>query len=114
MGYLYDNLPFGRKFADCPALYEYALIVEYEQRDLFMYPPPDDKLGLIIKEVLPDVEDWQFSVIRAGRVKFRFHDTGQRETARVRLLGDVGSEIRVTDILYQNPPDQLDRGEEEP
>lgn len=110
MGYLYDHLTWGQSTADCPALYVYGMVVEYALKDPFMYPKPDDALGLRIKEFLPDVEDWQFSVIRSGTVTFRFHRTADRDTAKNALSG-IRPEIRITRIAYLNPPDQVDRGE---
>jgi len=112
MGYLSENFP-GKSWIDCPDAYPYAMIVEYTLRDPFMYPKPDDALALVIKDRLPDVEEWQASVIRVGRVKFRFHKEPDRAAAKDALLTNVGFEIFVTGISYQNPPDRVEQGEVE-
>jgi len=54
VGYLKDNTPPGKYWVICPEIYPYRLIV----RPKFA---KDDALCLIVKGVLPDVEDWQFS-----------------------------------------------------
>jgi hypothetical protein len=67
MGYLFDNIPPGQNFVLCPDLYLYRLIVQPG----FL---SDFSLGAIIKDELPDVEEWQYSgrrrrpVISQGRV----------------------------------------------
>lgn len=116
MGYLTDNTTIGRygRIGDCPALYPYELVVQWAENDPFFYPKAVDQLGLAIKEVLPDVEDWQYSVVRVSenRMKLRFKDEAARSTARTKLeLLTVGA-IRVVNIVELDPPDLVRRGVE--
>ena len=114
MGYLADNLPPGRSVADCPDLYPYELVVEWLVNDPFFSPSPIEQLAGAIREVLPDVEVWQRSVVRPDetRAKFRFRTEGERTTARDRIsgYGAVGPSIFVSRVVEQNPPDQATRG----
>jgi len=112
MGYLQDNLPYGVSVADCPDLYQYALVVSWVVNDPFTAPTIVDRIGLLVKEVLPDVEDWQFSVIkkRQDRVKLRFKDEGSRTLARNKLTVNGESEYYITQLVDQNPPDRATRG----
>ncbi len=111
MDYLADNLSPGRSVADCPDLYPYELVVEWIANDRFFHPGPVDQLALAIREVLPDVEVWQRSVVRPdeARAKFRFRTEGERALGR-NALSSVGPSIFVTRIVDQNPPDQVVRG----
>jgi hypothetical protein len=114
LGYLSDWLDARKQnWADCPEAYPYAMVIEYVLRDKYMYPKPDDAIALAVKERLPDIEDWQQSVIRTGRLKLRFHRTTDRDTARD-ALSDVPIEIAITNVTYMNPPDLVDVGEVEP
>lgn len=54
MGYLFDNIPPGSNFVLCPDLYPYRLIVSPG----FL---TDSELRAIIRDEIPDVEEWQFS-----------------------------------------------------
>lgn len=54
MGYLTDNIPPGKFWVICSDLYPYRIYVNpnfYSDREL----------QLIVEEVIPDVEEWQFS-----------------------------------------------------
>ena len=112
MGYLQDNLAYGQSVADCPDLYQYALVVEWVVLDPYTAPSIVDRIGLLVKEVLPDVEDWQFSVIkgRENRVKLRFKDEAARTKARNKLGADPQFEFYVRQLVDQNPPDRATRG----
>lgn len=118
MGYLTDNttvdLYYGR-VADCPALYPFVLIVQWVVNDPFFIPNVIEIITLKVKEVLPDVEDWQCSVIRAHRkrpyIKLRFKDTTTRQTATNALaIPTLDPSIRVTTLTFQDPPDLATRG----
>lgn len=109
MGYLADNLSPGRSVADCPGLYPYELVVEWIVNDRFFVPGPVEQLASAIRAVLPDVEVWQRSVVRPTRAKFRFRTEGERTLGR-NALSSVGPSIFVTQIVDQNPPDQMTRG----
>ncbi len=114
MGYLTDNTsigPYGR-YADCPDLYPYELVVVWQLNDKFTYPNGADTMGLAVKEVVPDVEDWQYSVVRGyeNRVKFRFKDEATRTLAKTKLTNyDIGA-IVVIKLVELNPPDRVRRG----
>ena len=54
MGYLAQNTPPTRHWAICEDLYPLRLTIVPKFSS-------DDGLAFIIKDVLPDVEDWQFS-----------------------------------------------------
>lgn len=112
MGYLQDNLPYGVSIADCPDLYPYELVVAWVVNDPFTAPSIVDRIGLLVKGVLPDVEDWQFSVIksRENRVKLRFKDEGSRTLARNKLAVNGEFEFYINQLVDQNPPDQATRG----
>ena len=112
MGYLQDNLPYGVSVADCPGLYQYALVVEWVVNDPFTSPKIVDRIGLLVKGVLPDVEDWQFSVIkeRENGVKLRFKDEGSRILARNKLAVNGEFEYYITKLVDLNPPDRATRG----
>ena len=112
MGYLQDNLAYGQTVADCPDLYPYALVVEWVPLDPYTAPPLVDQIGLLVKSVLPDVEDWQYSVIkeRENRAKFRFKDEASRTKARNKLAADPQFEFYVRQLVDQNPPDRATRG----
>lgn len=69
MGYLFDNIPPGQNYVLCPDLYPYRLIV----KPGFL---SDRELGEIIKDELPDVEEWQYSGRRRRSVVSR--STGVR------------------------------------
>jgi len=113
LGYLTDNLPQsppGKPIVQCPDLYPYALVVEWEKADPYMALQPEDALALAIRGVLPDVEDWQVSVIRKdkdrkkGHVKFRFHTQAHRTLAQG-ALPDAGVELVLRSVTLVNPPD---------
>lgn len=57
MGYLTDNIPPGRNHAICQDLYKFRLIVGPRSASFYS----NVKLAGIIKEELPDIEEWQFS-----------------------------------------------------
>lgn len=124
MGYLSDHLrATGKNWADCPELYPYAMVVRYVMRDPWMYPNPDDAIALAIKVQLPDVENWQQSVIRPDgnrrhyeglrEIKLRFYTEADRNIAKDALLS-VGYEIFIREVTFMNPPDLVDRGEVAP
>lgn len=54
MGHLDDNTPPGSFYVICQEVYPLRLVV---------YPgfASDQELSAIVKDVLPDVQDWQFS-----------------------------------------------------
>ena len=54
MGYLGDNIPLGRNYAFCQDLYPYRLILNPKFAS-------DVKITGIVKDEIPDVEEWQFS-----------------------------------------------------
>ena len=109
MGYLTDNTPDGRFWVFCPDIYPYRIIVEPGFAS-------NIQLSTIVKDVIPDVEDWQFSgrrfcpqprtkqrrVIhpasyaqnsrkmrpRIERVVYAFHDTLQRQMVADRLTNE--------------------------
>jgi hypothetical protein len=112
VGYLQDNLPFGQFVGDCPALYQYALIVQWVSNDPFFIPNAVDLLTSQLAKNLSDVEDWQISVLRARdqRIKFRFKDAATRDQAVSALNLSIDPSIRVTGLTIQNPPDRATRG----
>jgi hypothetical protein len=97
--------------ADCPDLYPYELVVEWLVNDRFFSPGPVEQLAGAIREVLPDVEVWQRSVVRPDetRAKFRFRTVGER-TIGASALASVDPSVFLTRIVEQNPPDQATRG----
>ena len=54
MGYLTDNIPLGRNSAFCQDLYRFRLVVQPGSAS-------DATISAIIKDELPDVEEWQYS-----------------------------------------------------
>lgn len=119
MGYLIDNTtitqqPFYGRVADCPALYQYALIVEWVVNDRFFIPNALHTIIGKVREVLPDVEDWQCSVLRPQRrrpyIKLRFKDTATRTVASNALAVPSDPSVRVTTLTIQDPPDLANRG----
>jgi len=85
MGYLTDNTPPRTNVADCLVLYIYGL------RVIPGYYTADE-LGLMVKEVLPDVEDWQFSDAR-------------RVDPRRRPRSDSPTHLKV-DFQFHREPDR--------
>lgn len=113
MGYLDDNVPIGVRTADCPELYPYALVVTWIDKDPFGFPQPNDLIALAIKEVLPDVQDWQWSVDtkpQLRRAKFRFKDAGTRTIAKNKIEAGVDTSVQITQVVLLNPPDRPVRG----
>jgi hypothetical protein len=105
VGYLFDNLAPGQISVECPERYPYALVVDYYVRDKFTAPSPVDQLGAAVKASLPDVEDWQYSVVHPQRVIFRFKNSATRNTASTAFLRlDPGVAIRRTE--FRDPPDR--------
>ena len=54
MGYLTDSIPLGENSAFCQDLYVYRMIVQPGARS-------DVELSAIIKDEIPDIEEWQYS-----------------------------------------------------
>jgi len=54
MGYLTDNIPLGENSAFCQDLYVYRIIVQPGSLS-------DSALSSIVKDEIPDVEEWQYS-----------------------------------------------------
>lgn len=87
MGYLIDNLPPRKdQIVECPKLYKLILKVKHRSKFFAMIAAEtDDTIGKIIRSVVPDPEDWQYSGRRKGFVEFRFHIPSQRSRAREEL-----------------------------
>ena len=87
MGYLSDNLPPRREqIVECPALYKLILRVRHRPPYFAQIAAETDlTISLIVKSVVPDVEDWQYSGRRKGFDEFRFHIPSQRARAREEL-----------------------------
>lgn len=87
MGYLYDNLPHRkRQFVECSRLYKLVLRVRHrEPFDELMAAESDGTISLIVKSVVPDVEDWQYAGRGKGFDHFRFHIPSQRSRAQEEL-----------------------------
>jgi len=114
MGYLTDNTTIGAygRIGDCPDLYPYALVVRWNVNDRFHAPKPIQQVMFEVKDVLPDVEDWQCSVLRPreNRAKLRFKDAATRLVARNKLSLLVGGPISIRDLVDLDPPDRVQRG----
>ena len=82
MGYLTDNLPERTHVVGCADLYTLGLVVEQPNIDPFGFEDHEDTLALIIREVVPDPEDFQFSGAIDKQAFFEFHNTGQRAAAQ--------------------------------
>ena len=54
MGYLTDNITAGRNSAVCQDLYPFRIIAQPG----FL---SDSKISFIVKDEIPDIEEWQFS-----------------------------------------------------
>lgn len=104
MGYLFNNYPFGTTGIECPVLYPYGMEVEWEARDKFVAPKAIDLIGLAIQAAIPDVEEWQWSVIKGNRIIFRFRDISRRMDG-YNGLATVGLEVAIRRIIFRNPPD---------
>lgn len=111
MGYLTDNIG-NNKIAECPALYTFEMIVEWGVNDPFAAPSAADQLSAEVKSILPDVEDWQLSVLRGDqrRLKYRFHTDAHRNQASNALLALPPGAIFIKQIRFQNAPDRATRG----
>ena len=96
MGYLSDNLPDPwNQIGECPELYKLLLRVRHRSAPhALSAAETDDTIGKIIRTVVPDSEDWQFSGGRGpsvggrsfagalkGFVEFRFHNDSHRSRA---------------------------------
>lgn len=93
MGYLSDNLPQRRdQIVECTELYK--LVLRVRHRDEFqamIAAETDDTIGKIIREVVPDPEDWQYgggrlpTGVPKGFTEFRFHIPSHRSRAQEEL-----------------------------
>lgn len=54
MGYLTDSTPVGRNHVVCQDLYSFRILVEPGFAS-------NQELQLLVKDVIPDIEEWQFS-----------------------------------------------------
>ena len=54
MGYLSDNIPLGQNYAFCQDLYLFRIILQPGYLS-------DVEITSIVKDEIPDVEEWQFS-----------------------------------------------------
>jgi hypothetical protein len=88
------------------------MIVEWGINDPFTAPRPIDQLSAKVKEVLPDVEDWQLSVLRAddNRAKYRFRTESARNQVSNTLLAMLPGAVFIKQIRFQNAPDRATRG----
>lgn len=117
MSYLTDNIGPSR-VGDCPALYPYEMVVEWGVNDPFAAPQPVDFLSVVIKEVLPDVEVWQLSVLRDDPVrrdeqtyaKYRFASEAARNQASNTVLAIPPGPIFIKRVRFQDPPDRATKG----
>lgn len=105
MGYLFDNYPSGTKAVECPVLYPYGMLIEWEPRDVYAMPGPVDRIGLAMKAALPDVEEWQWSVLKGRRIIFRYRDIARRMDG-YNGLTSVGYEVAIRRVFFLNPPDR--------
>jgi hypothetical protein len=60
VGYLSDNIPAGANHVICQDLYQFRIFIEPKFAS-------DFKLASIVKDEIPDVEEWQFSGRRRNR-----------------------------------------------
>jgi hypothetical protein len=110
MGYLYENLPFGRGIAPCADFYIYAMFVYFQRADRYAALKPKTILAQVIGTVLPDVEDWQLAGSTRDFIVFRFHDPTQRIAAQVELLitkitfTQTGSTVLPSGQVFPAPP----------
>lgn len=124
MGYLRDNIRPRRFYAECEEIYPYRIIINPGFAS-------DVELRTLVKDVLPDVEDWQFSGRRYlrkpvygrktrgiypssyaqnsrkirdydERVIFAFHSTVQRDAVAARLTNNRFSYKFEDDLSSQN------------
>ena len=119
MGYLFDNVEFGQATVECPPLYTFALTVRFARLDRFMPYDPADVITAVVKDRLPDVEDWQLSVLREDSIKLRFRTASMRALAIEAInahigpesdgiaggLGGVSSGLKIIETTIHNPPD---------
>lgn len=80
MGYLFDNIPPGRIDVLCHDLYPFRIKVLPAFFETY-------EIQLQVKDVIPDVEEWQYSGKRPsdGRLIFAFHTDVQRDAAAARF-----------------------------
>lgn len=88
MGYLLDNLPARKQqIVECPELYKLGLRVRRRPpREALAAAESDLSVSLIIKEVIPDVEEWQYAGTRRGFFVFLFHLDSDRNRAKEELI----------------------------
>lgn len=87
MGYLSDNLPpRKRQIVECAKLYKLVLRVRHRPPfDELVAAENDGTISMIVKNVVPDVEDWQYAGRYKGFDHFRFHIPSHRSRAQEEL-----------------------------
>ena len=85
------------------------MVVEWALNDPFHGNGAVNTMSFAIQEVIPDVEEWQVSVLKGNRVKYRFHTEAQRNQAS-NALSFIDPAVQVKQIVFQNPPDSIARG----
>lgn len=84
MGYLFDNLPpRKRQIVECTKLYKLVLRVRHRNPvEAQAAAETDGTISMIVKGVIPDVEEWQYAGRAKGFDNFRFHLPSDRSRAR--------------------------------
>lgn len=87
MGYLYDNLPPRKQqIVECGRLYKLVLRVRHRRPfEAMVAGETDGTISMIVKGVVPDVEEWQYAGRGNGFDYFRFHLPSDRSRAREEL-----------------------------
>lgn len=80
MGYLTDNTPPTRNWVICQELYPFRIVIEPGFAT-------DVELQLLVKDVVPDVEEWQYSGRRrcplpAGKLSRVIHPAAYAQNSR--------------------------------
>ena len=87
MGYLLDNLPQRKEqIVECPALYKLILrVIRRPPREAQAAAESDISVSLIVKSVISDVEEWQYTGSQPEFFEFRFHLEADRNRAEAEL-----------------------------
>jgi hypothetical protein len=88
MGYLFDNLPLTQEqIVECPKLYRYGLKVARTKPASLELATNKTELffTVLIRNLIGDVEEWQFNGSTDQFHHYRFHLPSQRNQVIARL-----------------------------
>lgn len=101
MGYLTPYLRNNpQQVVSCDDLYSLILKVEHSRNpvDLIAIAETDLTICMYIKEMVPDVEEWQYGGDINGHYIFKFHKYDDRAKARAYLIS-LGYTTHIRDFI---------------